>query len=458
MDLFESKKATGAFTDINANAASLQYHEILPKSQPANYDVSTQLQFDFGGATDRYVLLSESYFVVKYKVGYCPLATGTDEADRKPMVAIPAGGVLKDTGVATNDAKDALALTLKPRFFNHCVSSIRHSINGVDVESTNEAATCASLRDISNAHSYDQSAGSAYRTSLTVNQKLGSVDINQECAYRPPLGLYDCKVPIGGAQHSITFQLSNHNTYSAAVFDVPVTTDGSPNGKVAADFEKTAATALASAGLIRNRDSYLFGIEEVSLMLCTVQPQSMIVPGPSLLIENRSIEVHRVDNSASRSINKQMQLPGSTYRTDLFFSGDEPNGIDTSVAEPLDKESTKLESLALSVSGQAMYTPQLEGLMGTKIPMMPYTQYLATTGNLTNNAMSSVKDQEEFSKAPHYHCRVVQPPTTAPRDTVVRANFSDGQARTVVIGAHYSSAIALFYDASGHVTTVAINT
>ena len=141
MDLFESKKATDAFTDINANAASLQYHEILPKSQPANYDVSTQLQFDFGGATDRYVLLSESYFVVKYKVGYTPAAGGTDEANREAMVAIPASGVLKGTGEATQatvalvPAKDSVALTLKPRFFNHCVSSIRHSINGVDERS-----------------------------------------------------------------------------------------------------------------------------------------------------------------------------------------------------------------------------------------------------------------------------------------------------------------------------------
>ena len=145
MDLFESKKATDAFTDINANAASLQYHEILPKSQPANYDVSTQLQFDFGGATDRYVLLSESYFVVKYKAGRVPVSDGTTATT---LGVIPENGVLKGTGAGTqgevvlDPLKDSVAITLKPRFFNHCISSIRHSINGVDVESTNEAATC----------------------------------------------------------------------------------------------------------------------------------------------------------------------------------------------------------------------------------------------------------------------------------------------------------------------------
>ena len=79
MDLFESKKVTDEFIDINANVSSLVYHEILPKSQPANYDVSTQLalQFDFGGSTDRYVLLSESYFVIKYKAGCVPVSDGT---------------------------------------------------------------------------------------------------------------------------------------------------------------------------------------------------------------------------------------------------------------------------------------------------------------------------------------------------------------------------------------------
>ncbi len=329
MDLFQSKKATDAFEDINANASSLQYHEILPKSQPATFDVSTQLQFDFGGSTDRYVLMSESYFHIKYKVGFVNVSDGTTA---ETLNAMPDDKVYKGDGTVKNaddsnrdPVLDTVEIVLQPRFFNHCVSNIRYSINGVMVESTNEPATAARLRDLDRARSYDLSAGSAYRTNLVDNFALSSESIEQECAYQPPLGIADCKVPIGGAQHSITFDLANHTSYNAAVFRVSKTGNGSPSEKIAADFQATIAQA--TAGLLRNRESYCFGIQEITLMLCTVQPQSMMVPGPSLLLENRSLDVLRVDNTNSRSMNKQVQLPGSTYRTDVFFSGQEPNGM-----------------------------------------------------------------------------------------------------------------------------------
>ena len=69
MDIFRSKRASDELTDVNLGASSLQYHEILPKSQPSNYDSSTLLTFEFGGSTDRYTLLNESYFEIKYKCG-----------------------------------------------------------------------------------------------------------------------------------------------------------------------------------------------------------------------------------------------------------------------------------------------------------------------------------------------------------------------------------------------------
>ena len=111
----------------------------------------------------------------------------------------------------------------------------------------------------------------------------------------------------------------------------------------------------------------------------------------------------------------------------------------------------------MTVDGQSLYQPQLESLMSTPNPLRPYMNYLAALGALKNNAESCTKTQSAFNEAPVYISRVVQPASVGPKEVQIKCSFTNSTVRTVLIGAHSTAAVALYYDASGHVTSVAVN-
>lgn len=454
MDIFRNKLASEALVDVNHGASSLQYHECMPKSQPSSFDTSTMLTFEFSGATDRYTILSESYFEVKYICGRVA-QQGAAAPVAQVLGALPAS-VYKGTGEAQADAA-AIAVSLQPQFLNHCISSVRHSINSVLVESSNEPATAAAILAQDRSYSFDATAASAYRINMAENRAITATGVEQSCAYKPPLSLFSsCKTPIAGCQHTIVLDLGTHASYNASVWHVSNAADGSAPAKIAADFATTTAQALA--GVVNNRELYCFGIKEITLHVCTVQPANMAIPGPSLLLETtNNIEVHRLDSPASRQIHKQVLMSGSTYRVDTFFSGAEPNGVNDSIAHPLNKITTNLQSMSLSVNGQQQYLPQLESLMSGPNPLRPYMNYLGALGALSSDAESCVKTQSEFSVEPVYISRVVQPATVAPKEVQLKCAFQHNAPRTVCVCGHSTTAVALFYDASGHVSSVAVN-
>ena len=308
---------------------------------------------------------------------------------------------------------------------------------------------------------YEQTAAGAFYAAKDSKALVGTTgaDHTGEAAYRPPLGLWDITTPIGGASHSIVFDLKNHASYCAAVWDVRETT-ATAHAKQADDFSTTVAQATAAATFTTAREKYIFGIQEIVLRLATVAPQSMAMPGPSLLLEPREIDIARIDAGASASINKSAQVPGSTYKLDVMFPGLEPNGIDTSIAKPLPKATmaTRLTSLFVTCAGQQIQQPQYQGLMERPCPIRPYTDFLVCQGSLTSTAEVVTPTLKEYSAAPHYLARVVQTPTNAQKEVVVRTQHDGAAAaKTLLLASWHTPAIAMFYDASGLVNQVAVN-
>ena len=177
-----------------------------------------------------------------------------------------------------------------------------------------------------------------------------------------------------------------------------------------------------------------------------------------MLLEPREIDISRIDAGNSASVNKSTQVPGSTHKLHVMFPGLEPNGIETSIAKPLPKNTTNLTSLFVTCAGQQIQQPQYQGLMERPCPIRPYSDFLVCQGSLTTTAEVVTPTLKEYSATPHYLARVVQTPTNAQKEVVIRTQH-DGvaTAKTLLVAAWHTPAIAMFYDASGLVNQVAVN-
>ncbi len=451
MSLFSGQKdASSALTDMNSGAMHLTYEEIHPKSIPANYDNSAQLQFDFAGDSTRHILLSESYFEIRYKLGRVKKTPAGDNPAPTALEALPARVIAGDGGDGVTNP--TIGISLENRPFNHCLSNIRISCNNVQVSSTNEPATVANLKDLSMTKQFQDTAATAYVASgdAEVHVEAADANLNYEMLYRPPLGIMDYHKPLAGTKMSIVMDLKNHSSYCAAVFKV-----GDGHQKQIEDFQTTVSTATNAINTAR--ELYCFGIESIVFRACMVTPQSMQLPGPSVVIESEEISVMRLDGGNMTSVQKSLSVPGSTYRLSNMYTSNNPNDIQNSNSRPLSKTDTALQSLSVTVSGQQLQQPQLQGLADVKQPQRVYAEYLAALGSLTSTAEVATKTIAEFSAEPHYLSRVVQPVTNSDKEVVLRSNHSTAAQRTVVVGAHHTQAVALFYDTSGEVNQVAVN-
>ena len=161
--MFSAKSANDPFSDPNMGAGSLEYMEVRAKTEPSDHFTSSaNMVFDFNVGQGKYALLNESYFEVQYKVGrikhgdtkVTPLATSAEQA------GTTAAADYDNSGDPTGNEK--ITIALQTRFLNHCLSNLRHIINGVQVAQNSEPAASQTFKDTQMSSSYDDEASSAF--------------------------------------------------------------------------------------------------------------------------------------------------------------------------------------------------------------------------------------------------------------------------------------------------------
>ena len=119
-----------------------------------------------------------------------------------------------------------------------------------------------------------------------------------------------------------------------------------------------------------------------------------------------------------------MQIPGSSYKCVAMYPTNDPNSIEGSNARPQAKSTTRLQNLSIAVAGQQLQQPQYQGLDAVKLPLRPYADYLACQGSITSTSETVPTTLEDYSSAPHYVSRIVQPVTSGPKEAVIRSQHA----------------------------------
>lgn len=462
--MFRSKTAEDSFSDPNLGAGALEYIEVRAKTEPSDhFQAAAPMQFDFNVGQGRYALLNESYFEVKYKVGrikhgttsVVPLAN--DDFQSTPNVdddgtAISTANLADYSGDGNPQTADnsKIDISLQPRFLNHCISDMRHMINGVQCASQNDPAPAQTFKDTQMTSTYDEKAASAFMAQLSVmsrrNQCSNSID--QTVCYSPPMGLWDVADAITGCAHQVNINFLPQSAYNQAVWDFPI-----GSGKQSSDFTHLIHSGDLSANATRCK--YCFNIESVVLRLAVISPRDRLIPQPSVLLECRDINCVRVDAGNQSSITKTVTIPGSTYKQAIMFAGD-ANQHESNMAQPLYSEITELLNLQWSVAGQQLQLPQYE--LSGEAPVRPYADYLACNASLySDRGVGNKNSLNEWAEYPIYMARVVQEATGAQKECVVRAQSANTDSKTFTLGSYSMSRVILFYNESGEVANVQIN-
>ena len=174
--------------DLNLGAGSLKYNEVRRKSSaPAHFEPSTSLQFQFSSA-GRYVMLSESYFEIHY-TAFLKTAGGAidDEASY-----VTYGSENRSSKSATAyDTNNACIMGLQKNWPDLAMNSIRHSIAGTQISSSNDVALQRSVAETSQRAEYKTAAASAF-ASGTINQRQDMLQHGTEGAvgWCPPPGIW----------------------------------------------------------------------------------------------------------------------------------------------------------------------------------------------------------------------------------------------------------------------------
>ena len=155
MDIFQSKPANAPLDDLNLGAGSLKYEEVRSKTAtPLHFGHSTSLQFAFSSA-GRYVMLSELYFEIHYNV----IAFLKEASAAGTIDAIASYKAYSDTntsskGAAAHADGNKFIMGLQKNWPDLAMNSIRHSIAGTQVASSNDVALQRSIAQSSQAAGY----------------------------------------------------------------------------------------------------------------------------------------------------------------------------------------------------------------------------------------------------------------------------------------------------------------
>ena len=240
----------------------------------------------------------------------------------------------------------------------------------------------------------------------------------------------------------------SQSSYNQAVWEFP-----GESGKTSAAFAHKPndpdLTVASTAAM------YSFCIESIVLRLATISPRDRIIPQSSVLLECRDINCTRVDAGTQQAITKTVTILGSTFKQGIMFTG-EVNNCETNQANPMDDETTGLVNLQWSVAGQQLQLPQYD--LSASAPVRPYADFLACNGSLYSDRGVGVSvNQTDWCGYPIYMARVVQEPTGAQKECVLRATSVNTSSKMFVIGSHCMTRIGLFYGEGGQVTNVVIN-
>ena len=165
MDVFASKPSNAPLDDLNLGAGSLRYEEVWSKSgTPAHFGPSTSLQFEFSSA-GRYVMLSECYFEIHY-TAFLKTAGGAIDTAASYVKYTSSNSSSKGTG----GADSACVMGLQENWPDLAMNSIRHSISGTQISSSNDVALQRTVMQSAQSAGYKAAAASAFAAG-TVKQR-----------------------------------------------------------------------------------------------------------------------------------------------------------------------------------------------------------------------------------------------------------------------------------------------
>ena len=239
------------------------------------------------------------------------------------------------------------------------MNSIRHSIAGTQVASINDVGLQRAIAESSHASGYASAAASAF-ASGTVRQRqemlqhgtTGAVD------WCPPLGLWKSNVRIPGSTvQRIDIDMKDISQYLMNVHEL---SSVHGTGGLAADNFKHASGGhqVYTTAVRANQESY-FSINSVILRVATVSPQDVRLPPASMLIETRDVEVQRIPVGTQGNCDRQLLIPGSTFKLAVFARQDDDSNLaSATVAQPSLRKDTKITNLSLHVDGMQLPAPE----------------------------------------------------------------------------------------------------
>ena len=452
-DIFRSKAANAAFEDLNMGAGSLRVEEVRPKNSiPAVLAASTSIQFEWS-SPGRYIALSESYLEISFTCAASAQGQTTHKALNEDQLT-------SDGAAAATNRSNHIDMVLQKHWPDLAINAIRHSISGTQVESTNEPALQRSFMETAQQQGYSEAAATAFCAgTFESRQAQLSTGTKHTIAWRPPLGLWQNTTLIpGSGVHRLDIDTKDISQYIMTVFEASLTGGGvAADGLSLTDFVQIGDTTAATG-----TQQFMFGIETIVLRCATISPQDGRLPPASMMLETRTVEIQRLPAGQQPAVDRQILIPGSTFKIGVMHQQDDDYKPDNRRAHPSLREDTKLVNQSLHVDGVQLPAPEYVFSLtnGARDHMRPYIDFLTANGSLTSeNATASSGCSvsfEQYADRPLYLARLVSAPGLA-KDLLVRCRFSGNTAnKSVIVGSYHTKAVAMTFDSSGNISSVQV--
>ena len=457
-DIFSSRPANSPLDDLNLGAGSLRYEEIRSKTAaPLHFGPSTSLQFEYSSA-GRYVMLSESYFEVHYTAFLKEAAAVIDNI--ASYKAYSDENTSSKTAAVSADGNKCI-MALQKNWPDLAMNSIRHSIAGTQVASSNDVGLQRTVAESSQASGYASAGASAFASGTVRDRQLmlqhGTAGAIGWC---PPLGLWKSNTLIpGSAVQRIDVDMKDISQYLMNVHE-PSSVHATA-GLVAANFKHASNGYQAyTTATKENQESY-FCIDSIVLRVATVSPQDGRLPPASMLIETRDVEIQRIPVGTQQNCDRQLLIQGSTFKLAVFAQQDDDSSLASAkVAQPSLRKDTQITNLSLHVDGMQVPAPEyvLSGDSARDLQRV-YLDFLAANGSLYSEAGESGCSItfNEYQARPLIMARLVSAPGLA-KDLLVRAryNVANTTNKTIIVGAIHQRALALTFDGAGNCTSAQV--
>ena len=457
-DIFASRPANSRMNDLNLGAGSLRYEEVRSKSgTPAHFGPSTSLQFEFSSA-GRYVMLSESYFEVHY-TAFLKTAGGAIDAAASYVAYTSTNTSSKGLG----GADTTCTMGLQEDWPDLAINSIRHSISGTQISSSNDVALQRTVMKSAQSAGYNAAAASAFAAG-TIKQRQDMLQHGTKGAvgWCPPLGVWKSNTLIpGSAVQRIDIDVKDVSQYLMQVHQ-PSSVHAT-GGLTSVNFKHASAGYSASGyttAVQANQESY-FSIDNIVLRVATVTAQDGRLPPASMLVETRDVEIQRIPVGTQQTCDRQLLIPGSTFKLAVFSQQDaDSDKASGRAAKPSLRSDTLITSLSLHVDGMQLPAPEytIDNDSARDIQRM-YLDFLAANGSLYEEGVESGCSItfNDYQSRPMVMSRLVSQSGLA-KDLLVRVRYAATNItnKTIIVGAIHQRAMALTFDGSGNCTSVQV--